>query len=70
MKLRELHGKIEKLVDGEASANIDAYTLAHLTEAKVRISKALDAQYIYNVDSISGGGGPTVIRFGQEPSKN
>jgi hypothetical protein len=50
-KLRELLGKIEK-VTGKGADRIDPYTLAHLSEAKVRIEKALDADYIYNLDSL------------------
>ncbi|MHC4416262.1 MAG: zinc-dependent metalloprotease [Planctomycetota bacterium] len=51
-KLRELKDKIDKVVE-KGSYRIDPYSLAHLTEAKVRIAKALDAQYIYNLDDIN-----------------
>jgi len=61
-KLRELSGKIEKSL--KTSSRVDAYSLAHLSEAKVRIDKALDAQYIYNVNSLGGGGMPMMF-FGQ-----
>ena len=40
--------------------------LAHLGEAKVRIDRALDAQYIYNTNDIGGGGGMPFIFFGEE----
>jgi hypothetical protein len=40
-----------------AEAKLDAYTKAHLTEAGLRIAKALDADYIYNAGDFGGGGG-------------
>ena len=39
------------------------YTLAHLSEAKVRIEKALDASYVYNAGG--AGGGMSYLMFGQ-----
>jgi hypothetical protein len=62
-KLREILGKIEKATSKNTD-RIDPYTLAHLSEAKVRIEKALDADYIYNLDSIRIGGGMPMF-FGQ-----
>jgi hypothetical protein len=61
-KLRELSGKIDKAL--KSSTKLDAYSMAHLAEAKVRIDKALDAQYIYNAKDIGGGGMPFMI-FGE-----
>lgn len=58
LTLRRLSQRIEKAT--AAGANIDAYTLAHLSDAKARIDKALEAQYIYNARDITrglGGGG-------------
>lgn len=52
-KLRELQGKIEGVVDGRGASRLDPYTLAHLSEAKIRIEKALDADYIYNSGDFS-----------------
>jgi hypothetical protein len=46
-KLRELEGKIGKTLDANKS-RLDDYSSAHLSEAKLRISKALDAHYTYN----------------------
>jgi hypothetical protein len=61
-KLRQLNDKITtRLKD---ASKLDPYTLAHLSEAQVRITKALDAQYIYNAGGGYGGGGPMVL-FGQ-----
>ncbi len=45
MHLRQLKDKIEKALKTEA---VDAYTKAHLQDAQVRITKALDAPYIFN----------------------
>lgn len=56
-KLRELSSKIQGVLDGRGKSRLDAYTLAHLTEAKIRIDKALDAQYIYNTGDFGGRGG-------------
>jgi hypothetical protein len=53
LKLRELKGKIDKAAD----AGLDPYTKAHLTEASIRIGKALEAPYIYNMSSLGGMGG-------------
>ncbi|MCI0366283.1 MAG: zinc-dependent metalloprotease [Phycisphaerales bacterium] len=67
-KLRELSGKIEKLL--KDSSKIDPYTLAHVSECKVRIDKALDAQYIYNTDDIGGFRGyPMFFGHEEEPAK-
>jgi hypothetical protein len=58
-KLRELKAKLE------AVKGADAYTMAHVGEAAIRIGKALDAQYIYNTDRIGGGGAFGGFFFGQ-----
>ena len=68
-KLRELSGKIDKVVK-TSSAKIDPYTLAHLSEAKVRIDKALDAQYIYNANDMRGSGGMQPMFFGEGQTAN
>ena len=66
-KLRTLKDRLAEIVDGkDASEKLDPYTLAHLTEAKVRIEKALDAGYVYNAGSM-GGGMPFFMMFGQQP---
>ena len=64
MKLRAIHEKIDRCLSQKGM--MDAYSAAHLGEAKVRIEKALDAQYIYNVNDISSGGGLPFFFFGQE----
>ncbi|MCP3906078.1 MAG: DUF5117 domain-containing protein [Planctomycetes bacterium] len=63
-RLRELSGKIDKLTN-RRSSRLDAYTLAHLSEAKMRIDRALEAQYIYNAADLRGGGGMPFMLFGQ-----
>jgi hypothetical protein len=44
----------------------DPYTTAHLSQAKERIQKALDANYILNPSRGGGGGGGFQIIFGAE----
>ena len=46
-RLSALLGQINKTLEQRGA--IDPYTLAHLDEAARRISKAIDAQYIYNI---------------------
>ena len=60
---RDLSTKIDKTLK---NAKVDPYTQAHLSEAKVRIDKALDAQYIYNTDDINAGGGMPFMFFGEQ----
>jgi hypothetical protein len=63
-KLRQLKDKLASIVDEKGAANkLDPYTLAHLSEARVRIEKALDASYVYNAGS--AGGGMSFLMFGQ-----
>lgn len=58
-KLRDLSARIGKVIE-KGNSNLDAYTHAHLADAKLRIDKALDAQYVYNMGA-GGGGGVTYI---------
>lgn len=57
--MRDIRSKIDKIVDIKSGnkKGVDDYTYAHLFEAATRIDKALDAQYIYNMDSSGGFGG-------------
>ncbi len=50
LKLRELKDRTAKAAD---RSGVDPYSKAHLGEVNQRITKALDAQYVYN----GGGGG-------------
>jgi hypothetical protein len=61
MKLKELKQKIDGALANPAG--LDAYTIAHLTECQLRITKAMDAIYVYNQPS--GGGAPPLMIFGQ-----
>jgi len=53
-RLRKIHERIEEIL--EDSDQLDEYSLAHLSESKTRIGKALEAEYIYNADALGGGG--------------
>jgi len=66
LRLRELKDRIVKAL--EQKGLLDPYTLAHLTEAQVRIDKALDAQYIYNTNDLRGRSQGTII-YGHEPKQ-
>lgn len=63
MHLRQLSERIGKELD-DRKEGLDAYTLAHLGETKLRIDKALDAGYVLNASSM-GGGVPITIIIGQ-----
>lgn len=64
MELRKIK-KLTEAAIGQSSNRMDAYTLAHLTEVKDHISKALDAQYTYR----SGAAMPLLLRLGRETEK-
>src|SRR5262249_27967812 len=54
-KLRSLRDKLAGIVDDKSAAGkLDPYTLAHLSEARVRIEKPLAASYVYNARRRSG----------------
>ena len=65
--LREIQKQIESAQASGADRH-DAYTKAHLAQAKSRIEKALDADYILNPSSGGGGGGGFIL-FGQEEGR-
>lgn len=56
MTLKDINGKIEAKLGGGSASRIDPYTRAHLMEISSKITKALDANYIYNASAIRGGG--------------
>jgi len=66
-QLRELRDKTQASLKNEGG-KLDPYSRAHLSEVQALITKALDAQYIYNANDIGGGGFPTFF-FGQETPK-
>ena len=61
-QLRRLSGQIGKVLE-EPKIKLDAYSEAHLSEAKLRIQKALDVNYIYN----TAPAGTVRIIIGAEP---
>jgi len=63
-QLRQISKKIEA-AQAAAADKHDPYTAAHLAQARDRITKALDADYILNTSSGGGGGRETFI-FGRE----
>jgi len=68
MHLREVAGEInDRLSDRRARMGDEVK--AHLEEIAARIEQALDAEYIYNTDDLSGGGAMTII-FGRDAEEN
>lgn len=55
-QLRDLKKKVDQLLEDEG-VTPDPYSQSHLSEASIRIEKALDADYIYNASTMGGGGG-------------
>jgi hypothetical protein len=64
-QLRELQSQIGKTLEKD-KVKLDPYTAAHLSEAKLRIEKAVDASYIYNASQIGGSGGSFIILLGAD----
>lgn len=66
-RLRDLRTKIEGIIgkDGKDDSGLDPYSFAHLAEAKIRIDRALDAQFIYNAEQMGGGFGGMFLQFNQ-----
>ena len=60
MELLDLKKSIDRDLEA-GDKTLDAYSKAHLYEASQRISKALDADYIYNQATQSGFGGSVII---------
>ncbi len=58
MHLRQLSARLGRVL---VNSGLDAYTRAHLEEAKLRIEKALDAGYILNAGGPAGPGGIILI---------
>lgn len=66
--LRSLLKKIEGVQTAAADRH-DAYTTAHLAQAKARIEKALDADYILNPSRGGSRGGGIILMLGDEEEK-
>ena len=64
-QLRRLSESIADLKKRSGN-KIDAYSSAHLDDALQRITKALDAQYIYNANQMGGSGGAITILLGAD----
>jgi hypothetical protein len=64
LALSHLRGLSGRLGQSLQLAGLDAYTKAHLDEAKLRIDKALDAGYLLNAGG-AGAGSAIIIRMGQ-----
>ncbi|GAB5407201.1 MAG: zinc-dependent metalloprotease [Aureliella sp.] len=63
MEITELKAAIDELLESSGDS-LDPYSKAHLAEATQRITKALDADYVYNQSS-SGGSLPFLL-FGNQ----
>ena len=64
MQLKDIKRKIDNAL--EARAGLDAYSVAHLSEAQSRIGKALDGQFIYNMPKSFGGTQILQLMLGKE----
>jgi hypothetical protein len=58
MHLRQLSGR---LAAKQESSGLDNYSKAHLSEARLRIEKALDAGYLLNAGGMGAGGSIRII---------
>jgi hypothetical protein len=66
IELKKIQEKIN-VVLAKVGTKGDPYTVAHLSEARDQIKKALDAQVIYNAKEIGrGGGGAQIIIIGDD----
>lgn len=65
LHLRQLAKKLDKMVKSN-KGKLDQYTEAHLRDAQTRITKALEARYVYNLSDASGGG--FGIFYGSHPA--
>jgi hypothetical protein len=59
IRLRDLKDRIAKAL--EQKGMLDPYSVAHLSEAQLRIEKALEAQYIYEVGGMQMSGSSYII---------
>lgn len=65
LQLRGLNAKIATALK-DLDAALDPYSKAHLLDAQMRITKALESQYILNAKDMGGGGGRQIIFFGEQ----
>jgi hypothetical protein len=66
MQLHDIHASIQGANPNAigTSSSMDAYTRAHLSDASMKIKKALDAQYAIGSDN-DGGSLGMIRRFGE-----
>ncbi len=67
MQLKEIKGKLDTAL--AIGGGLDPYSQAHLAECQQRITKALDAIYVYNQPQMSGGL-PSIFMLGKEPDQD
>jgi hypothetical protein len=67
LQLRQLKEKLDGVLFPAAQARMDPYTLAHLTDAQALVTKALEAQYVYNA---GGGGMPLGLGLFLQPTES
>lgn len=65
-QLKALSEKLDNAIKGK----LDPYSMAHLTEIKQTVSKALDANFVMNMPKSFGGGGSGPIFIGAEETSN
>jgi hypothetical protein len=65
VELKKIQEKINQVLT-KVGSKADPYTVAHLSEARDQIKKALDAQVIYNAKEIGQGNRSQVIIIGDE----
>ena len=64
MRLRHVQDKVDAAL--KSKSKLDPYSLAHLEQVKLRVEKALDANYIYNPSRSGSSSGRLIIRLGNE----
>jgi hypothetical protein len=71
VELKKIQEKINQVLS-KLGPKADPYTVAHLSEARDEIKKALESQLIFNAKEIGGGGRGRVIIFNgdDKPSKD
>ncbi len=65
VEVKKILANVERILK-EAPGNLDPYTSAHLQKVQTQITKALNAEYIYNAKDIGGGGGIPVFFFQEQ----
>ncbi|MFO0012753.1 MAG: zinc-dependent metalloprotease [Planctomycetota bacterium] len=67
-QLKEVKGKIDTVLT--VGAGLDPYSQAHLGECQQRITKAIDAIYVYNQPAMGGGAMPSFLFLRPENDKD